>query len=80
MSLGVFQNLKAPVRYWEDDAQFRSSRLQMFFKIGVLKNSTNFTGKHLRPATFLKRDSNTGVFSKNFVKFLRAPFFTEHLW
>ena len=52
----------------------RSSRLQLFFKIGALKNFAYFTGKHpcwsffliklqaLRPATLLKRDSNTGVF------------------
>ena len=52
----------------------RSSRLQMFFKKGVLKNFANFIGKHLcrslfllklqtlRLATLLKRDSNT-VFS-----------------
>ena len=50
----------------------RSSRSQMFFKIGVFKNFANFTGRHLcwclflikllaRPAT-LKRDCNTGVF------------------
>ena len=54
--------------------QFRSSRLQMFFKIGRLKYFANFTGKHLcwslfsiksqafRPGTPLKRDSSTGVF------------------
>ena len=53
---------------------FGSSHLQIFFKIGVFKNFANFTGKHLRwslfliklkafkPATLLKRDSNTGVF------------------
>ena len=52
----------------------RSNRSQMFFKIGALKNFTNFTGKHpcwslfltklqaLWPATLLKRDSNTSVF------------------
>ena len=52
----------------------RSSRSQMFFKIGVLKNFALFTGKHLcwslsltkmmerRAATLLKRGSNTGVF------------------
>ena len=46
----------------------------MFFKIGVLKNFAIFSGKHLcwshflkklqafRPATLLKRDSDTGVF------------------
>ena len=52
---------------------FRSSRSQMIFKIGVLKNFANFTVKHLcwsiffiklqawMAATLLKRDSNTGV-------------------
>ena len=32
----------------------RSSRLQMFFKIGVLKSFANFTGKHLCLSFFLK--------------------------
>ena len=49
----------------------RSSRLQMFYKKGVLKNFSSFTEKHLfwslfwielSPTTLLKRDSNTGVF------------------
>ena len=52
----------------------RNSRSQMFFEIGVLKNSAIFTGKHLcwslflmklrafMSATLLKRDFNTGVF------------------
>ena len=31
----------------------RSSRSQMFFKIGVLKNFANFTGKHLCWSRFL---------------------------
>ena len=31
----------------------RSSRSQMFFKIGVLKNFAIFTGKHLRWSLFL---------------------------
>ena len=38
---------------WVMRVQCRSSRWQMFFKIGV------------RPATLLKRDSNTGVFLWN---------------
>ena len=39
------------------------SRLQIFFKIGVLKIFAIFTGKHLCWSLFLiKRDSNTGVF------------------
>ena len=33
----------------------RSSRSHMFFKLSVLKNLQNFTGKHLRPATLLKK-------------------------
>ena len=44
----------------------RSTRSQMFFKIGVPKNFTNVTGKHRR-------------FPVKFSKFLRTPFFTEHL-
>ena len=44
----------------------RSSRSQIFFKIGVLKNFANFTGKHRCWSLFLmkfkKTDSNTGVF------------------
>ena len=52
---------------------FKSSRSQMFFKIGALKNFAMFTGKRLcwiyffiklqgwGPAILLKRDSNTCV-------------------
>ena len=56
----------------------RSNCSQMFFKIRVLKNFAIFTGKHLcwslffqsiRPATSLKRDSNTGVFLCNLRNF-----------
>ena len=45
----------------------RSSRSQMFFRIGVTKNFPNFAGKHER-------------FPVKFSKFLRKPFYTEHLW
>ena len=53
---------------------YRSIRSQMFFKKGVLKNFTIFTGKNqfwslflvklqaFRTATLFKRNSNTGVF------------------
>ena len=52
----------------------KNSRLQMFFKIGVLQDLARFTGKHLcwslflrkfqarRPATLLK-ETRTQVFS-----------------
>ena len=56
------------------------------FQTGLLKNFTNFTGKHLcwslfltklqtfRPTTLLKRDFNTGVFLRNLWKFLKHLF------
>ena len=64
---------------------FKSSRLQMFFKVDVLKNFVIFAGKHLCWSYFLiklqawtspivlKRDSNTGVFLwilRNFSEYL----------
>ena len=70
---------------------FRSSCLQMFFKIGVLKIFAKFTGKHLcrslffnritnmRPATLLKKRLRSRCFPVNFSNFLGKPFFKEHL-
>ena len=64
----------------------------MFFRIGILKNFANFIGKHLcwsfflmklqalRPATLLKTRLQHRCFPMKFAKFLRTPFFTEHLW
>ena len=49
-------------------------------KKGVLRNSAKFTGKHLRPATLLKKRLWHRCFPVKFAKFLRTPFFTEHLW
>ena len=52
---------------WLRPCHYGNSCLQMFFKIGALKNFVIFTGKHLcwslfRSATLLKRGSNTGAF------------------
>ena len=70
---------------------FRSSLLQMFFKIDVLKNSqysqentcvgVSFLIKLLasRPATLLKKRLQHRCFPVNIENFLRTPFFTEHL-
>ena len=71
---------------------FRNSHSQMFFKVGVLKNFANFTGKHLcwslflislqdfRPAcNFIKKRLLHRCFPVKFGKFLRTPIFTEHL-
>ena len=68
----------------------QSSRPQMFFKIGVLKTLANFTGKQLRwslfnkvvglkPWNVIKNRLQQRCFSVKFAKFLRTPFFTEHL-
>ena len=68
-----------------------SSRPEVYCKKGVLRNFTKFTGKHLlqsiifnkvvglRPATLLKMGLWHSCFPANFVKFLRTPFFIEHL-
>ena len=61
----------------------------MFCKKCVLKNFAKFTLKHLcqslffaglRSATLLKKRLWHRCFSVKFVKFLRTPFFIEHLW
>ena len=71
---------------------FRSSRLEVFCKTGVLRSFPKFTGKHLcqslffnkvaglRPATLLKKRLWHKCFHVNFAKFLRTLFLTEHLW
>ena len=57
-----------------------SSRLQIFFKIDVLKNFTIFTVKHLwRSATLLKKRPQHKCFLVNITKFLGIDFFIEHL-
>ena len=40
---------------------FRSSRLQMFFKIAVLKIFVKFTGKHLCHSLFLMKSQASGL-------------------
>ena len=59
---------------------------------GVLRNFAKFTGKHLcqrlyfnkgaglRPALLLKKSPWLRCFPVNFAKFLRTPFFIEHIF
>ena len=66
--------------------RYRSSRLEVFCKKGVVRNFAKVTGKHLcqsllfgiveglRPATLLKRRLWHRCFPANFVEFLRTPF------
>ena len=73
----VLYNKFRMIIFYDQEAltlNFKSSRLQMFFKIDVLKNLAMFTGKHLywsyfliylqgwRTAIVLKRDSNPSAF------------------
>ena len=68
--------------------KFRSSRSQMFFKIGVLKSFTIFSGKHLFWSLFLiklhayiiKKRLQHMRFPMNIAKLLRTAFYIEQLW
>ena len=65
--------------------RFRSSRLQMFFEIGILKNFTMFTGKHLcwslflkkvaGPCNFIKKQTPKKVFSREYCEIFKNSFF-----
>ena len=65
----------------EFSGQYRSSHPEVFCKKCVLNNFAKYTGKHLcqSPATLLKKRL-AQAFPVNFAKFLRTPFFIEHLW
>ena len=64
---------------------YRTSRLQLFFKIGVLKNFAIFTRKHLCWSLYLKKAFNfiketpTQVFSCENCKIFKNSFFIEYL-
>ena len=71
--------------------KYRSSRLEVFCRKGVLRNFERFTGKHfcqnllfnkvpgLRTVTLLKKRFWYRCFPVNFSKFLKTPSITEHL-
>ena len=58
----------------------RSSHSQMIFKIGVLKNFANFTGKHLSWSLFSIKLTPTQLFSSEYCEIFKNSFFTQHLW
>ena len=72
-------------------SKIRCSRPEVFCEKSVLKNFTNFAGKHpcqslffnevtsLRPGTLLRKRLRHRCFPVNFAKFLRTPFITEQL-
>ena len=70
---------------------FRNSHLRCSIKKGVLKNFSKFTGNNLchglflnkiagiRPLTLSKKRPWHMCFPMNLAKFLRTPFYIEHL-
>ena len=66
-------------RLWEPwERNYRSSRAQIFFKIGVLKNFANFSWMHL--SWSLKKRLQHRCFDLKFAIHLRTSSFTGHLW
>ena len=71
-----------------DRSSHRNSRSQMLLKIGVFRNFTVFTWKHLcwslfgdfQAYKFIKKRLQHRCFPVNIAKFLRTAFFIEHLW
>ena len=55
-------------------------RLDVFCKRGVLRNFTKLTRKQLRRLQLYCKSLWHRYFPVNFMKFLRAPIFIEHLW
>ena len=76
--------------FYNSEATYRSSRSQMFFKIGVLKYFESFTEKYMcwslflinlhgcRPAVLLK-ETPTQLFSYEICEIFKNTFSTEHL-
>ena len=69
---------------------FRSSRLEVFCKKGVLRNFAKFTEKHLcqslffnkiagTACNFIKKETLPQVFSREFCEISKNTFYTEHL-
>ena len=65
--------------------QNRSGHPEVFYKKSVLRNFAKFTGKQLCQSLFFKKISLLKkrlwrwFYPVNFTKFLRTPFFREHL-
>ena len=72
--------LAASVYCYPKSVLCRSSRSKVFCKKCVLRNFAKFTGNHLSQSLFfIKKEALAQVKLVNFAKFLRTPFFTEHL-
>ena len=58
----------------------RSSRPEVFYKKGVLRNFAKVTGKNLCQSLFIKKRLWHSCFPVNFAKFLRTPFLQNTSW
>ena len=76
--LSLFCNIWASVFSFKT-IEDRSSRPEMFCKKGVPRNFAKFAGSHLYQRLFFNKVAGLGRFPLNVAKFLRTPFFTEHL-
>ena len=61
------------------EKQNRSSRLDVFCRIGVLRNFAKFTGKHLCQSLFFNEETQTKVFSCEFCEIPKNAFFIKHV-
>ena len=61
--------------YCQLTTDFQKKPPEVFCKKGVLRNFTEFTGKHL----FIKKETLAQVFSCEFCKISNNTFFTGHL-
>ena len=66
---------------------YRSSRLEVLCKKGLLKNLAKLVGKHLCQSSFLtfffnffKKEPLAHVFSIEFCEIFKNTFFIEHIW
>ena len=67
---------------FQGEEKVGSSRQEVLCEKGVLRNFTKFTRKHLCRSLFFNKVAGLRrrCFLVNFMKFLRTPFLTEHLW
>ena len=73
------------------DTIFRSNRLEVLCRKSVLRNFAKLTGKHLcqslffnkvagQACNFIKKQTLTQVFSREFCEISNNTSFTKHLW
>ena len=76
--LSLFCNIWASVCSFKT-IEDRNSRPEVFCKKGGFRNFAKFTGNHLGQRLFFNEVAGLRRFPVNFVKFVRTPFFIEHL-